>query len=144
MSGRTRLAVYPPDVLRMEQHHLLVDEMRPEVVVFTRVAAHRQRGLVLLEDSTASVGRPELRLHVAVSQSRCSSEQLCTVAQFRGQWSLAPTLARPRDTQTSCRICFAVGRSCVTAFVFALNHRRCCKGSGLYHHCHPSYCLLMS
>lgn len=76
----TRLAVYPPDVLRVEQHHLLVDEMRPEVVVFSRAAAHRQRGLVLLEDPAASVGRPELRLHVAVCQSGCSSAQLSTAA----------------------------------------------------------------
>lgn len=73
---QTRLAVDLLDVLRVEQHHLLVDKMRTEVEVFPRAAADRQRGLIMLEDSTTSMGRPKFRLHIAVGVTVSSLAQL--------------------------------------------------------------------
>lgn len=88
------LAVDSSDVLRVEQHHLLVDEMRPEVAALPRAAAQRQRGLVLLEDPAASVGGPELRLHVAAGRTGCSSVLLCEPPlSFEANGGAAPTLA---------------------------------------------------
>lgn len=128
-STLTHLAVDPPDVLGVEQHHLLVDEMRPEVATLLRAAAQRERGLVLLENPAASVGRPELRLHVAAGRTGCSSVRLCEPPlRFEADGGAAPSLAWPRGPRTR----FAVGLLCVTACVFGRNNRRPRQGSGFW------------